>query len=102
NRGCGTAVAPKTLKVGFKVGGVLVAETGILLQSLVYDTFQLRRQIGIQAHRRSGRGVQNAIEDGGGSVSRKRRTAGAHFVQQGAKGKQIGSFVKRFSQRLFR
>ena len=93
----GVGVPLQPLQIGAHVGGVLVAQVAVFLQRLVNDAFELRRQIRIQPDRRRGQLFQNRIEDQRRSVAAKGQRAGRHFIQHGAKRKQIGARVQLFA-----
>ena len=56
-------VSLQALEVGANVAGVLVAQLAILLETLVDDALELGRDIGIQAHGRHGRAIEDGLED---------------------------------------
>jgi len=67
---------------------LLISKIAILLQSLVDDAFQFRREFGIQADRRGGNLVQNRIEDRRRGAAFEGKAAGAHFIKHDSEGKK--------------
>ena len=45
--------------------------------------------------------MQDGIEDGGGGVANEGQAAGSHFVEDHAKGEEIGAGVEFFAESLF-
>ena len=81
---------------------MLVAQVTILLQRLVDDSLQLHRHFAVQPHRRGRDLVQDGVKNGRRSVALEGQQPGGHFVEHGAEGKQVGTPVELFAQRLFR
>ena len=88
------------LQVGSQVGRVLVAQVPIFLQRLVDDSLQLHRHFAVQPHRRGRALVQDGVKNGCRSVALEGQQPGGHFVEHGAEGKQVGTPVELFAQRL--
>src|SRR5450631_3068037 len=83
------SVALQTFEVGAQFGGSLAPQLAVLLQSLVEDRLQLRRQSRVQLDWRCGHLVQNGFKDDGGSGPQKRLPASRHFVKNDTEGEQI-------------
>src|SRR5216683_7226509 len=93
-------IALQPLEVRSYVGGTLVAEITVLLQSLVDDAFQFRREFGIQTDRRSGDLVQNRVKDRRRGAAFEGKPASTHLIHHHAKGKNVGARVQLLSQGL--
>ena len=88
------------LQVGAHLGGVLVAQVAILLESFVDDLFELRRNVGIEADAERRSAIQNRVEDDCRGFAAERQRAGRHLVEHGAEGKQVGAGVEFLAARL--
>ena len=66
---------------------MLVADVTILFQSLVDDSFEFDREVGIQAHRRYGVSFKNAVEDDSRTFPSERQRSRRHLVENGTEGK---------------
>ena len=71
-RTAGVGVALEALKVAANIGGVLVAEGGILFEGLLMMRSSSKGNIGIEANGRDGGAVQNAVEDLGRKCCRRK------------------------------
>ena len=85
----------QALEVRANVRRVLVAQIPIFFEALVDDPFQFRRHVGIQAHGRHRRAVENRIENGPRAVPSKWPRARRHFIEHDAEREQIGAGVQR-------
>ena len=92
----------QALQVGAQVRGRLVAHGAIFFQRLIDDALELLRHIGVDAHRRNGRAIQDGVENRRGRRARESLAAGSHFVEHHAKRKNICARIKVFAQSLFR
>src|SRR5438876_1193369 len=72
-------VALESLQVGDQVGGVLVTHIAVLLERLVDNRLELRRDFGIQPYRRRRRLVENCAEDDRGSAAAERLAPRGHL-----------------------
>src|SRR5581483_3490658 len=95
-------ISVQAFKIGPDLGSSLIAKIAIFLQSLIDDSFQLGRQIGIEANWSGWSLVKDGIEDCCRGGSLERQASGSHFVEHNAERKQIRARVKVFAQRLFR
>jgi len=93
-------VALQPLKVGSYVGGALVAEIAVLLQSLVDDALQLCWKVRVQADRRSRNLVQNRVENCRRSATFEGKAPGAHLVQYDSERKNVGARIQFLGQGL--
>src|SRR5580704_10439194 len=64
------------------------------------DVLQLRRDIGIQADRGSGRSIQNGFEENAAGFAAKRQRAGAHLVEYRAEREKVSARVQVFAPHL--
>ena len=80
-------IALQPLEVGAQIGGMLVTQIAILLQRLVDDVFELRRNIGVETHRRDRSALQNRVKDRSRRIPTKRHRPGCHLVEHASKGK---------------
>src|SRR5580698_4570208 len=90
----GTGVSLEALQVGAHFGGVLVTKIAVVFESFVDDAFELGREIGIEARRRSGLTIEDGVEDVGGAFAAEGKLAGGHFVEDGAEREKIGAGVE--------
>jgi len=96
----GIEVAFEAGEVGAEIGGTLVAEVAVFLEGFVDNAFEVRGQVGIQAERGGGRGIENGFEDFRGTAATKRQDAGGHLVEDGAEGKKITAGIEIFGAGL--
>ena len=90
----------QALEVGANVRRVLVAQVAIFFEALVDDALQFRRHVGIQAHRRHGRAVENGIENDPRAFPAKWQRARRHFVEHHPEREQIRARVQRLTRGL--
>ena len=103
-RSCSTpriGVMLQSRKVDSHAGGGLVPAFGILFHGLEDDRREFGRKTRIEPRGRSGRAVQNCVENHGRSIPRKCLAAGGHFIEHGAEGKKIGAMIEFRAARLF-
>src|ERR1700733_5351494 len=81
---------------------MLIAQVAVLLQSLVDDLFQFRRQIGIQTNRRNRRALENGIESDAGTFAAKWQLSGGHFVENDSEGEEIRARIQLLRAHLLR
>ncbi len=101
-RVAGIRIPLQPLQVGADVCGVLITQIAVFLQALVDNAFQQGRQVGIQAHCRSGNAVQYRLKDHSGSVAAKRQCSRRHLVQNRTEREQIGSYIQILAFDLLR
>src|ERR1700690_4564532 len=100
---CGRrAIAMQALEVRAHIGGALIAEIALLLERLVNDALELRREFRIQANGRRRNLIENGIEYCRRSGSLESHVARGHFVEHHAKRKKIGARIQLFTKRLLR
>jgi hypothetical protein len=96
----GVRIAFQALQVREQLGGSLVTQVAVLLQRLVDDAVQFRRQVRLQPGRRRGRPVEDGVEDGRRGAPRKDRAPRGHLVKHQAEAEQIAARIHLVSQRL--
>src|SRR6185437_3625399 len=79
---------------------MLVANVAILLKRLIDDALEFSGNFRIQTYRRYGRFLQNRIKNNGCGVAGEGGASGDHFVEHGAKRKQIRANVEFLAARL--
>ena len=97
----GAYVALKALKIGADVGGVVVAEVAIFLEAFGDDFFELEREFGIEAERRSWFAAEDFFEDDAGGFAGEGQLASGHFVEDDGEGEEVGASVEIFAADLF-
>ncbi len=80
----------------------MITQPPIFLERFVDDGFELGGKLRVQTHRRQRRLVQDRVEQRRRRRPLERLRAGAHLVEDHAKGKQIGARVERLPERLLR
>ena len=88
-------------EVGANIRGGLITECAVVFEGFVDDAFESRGNFGIEADGGHERAIENRFENDGGSFATKRKRAGSHFVDHGAKGKKIGAAVEILAANLF-
>ena len=94
SRTCCFCIALQPLQVGAHVRGVLIAQVAVLLQRLGDDSFQFRRNIGIQPHRSHGSAIQNGVKNCRRTLAPEGQLAGSHLMEHDTERKQIGTRVQ--------
>ena len=79
---------------------MLKAQLTILLKRTADRTLKVRRNIGIQSHRRHGNAIQNRVENHARSFTVKWRRTRRHFVQHHAKTKDVAARIHLFAAHL--
>jgi hypothetical protein len=79
----------------------LAAEIGIFFEGFVDQFFESRWEIGVEADRRYGGTVEDAVEDNTAGIAAKWESAGGHFVEDDAEGEEIGAGVEFPAADLF-
>src|SRR5438128_10916412 len=82
------------LEISATVGGMLVAQTPIFLQTLRNNPFKFGWEIGIESDWRNRSAVQNRVKYHSRRVTTKREGTCSHFVQHRAERKQVGASIK--------
>ncbi len=80
----------------------MVADVSVFFKRCVDDAIEFSRNVGIEPDRWRWRLVENRVEERCRGVSAKRKRTGSHFVQDGAKRKEISAGVEFFAQCLLR
>ena len=101
-RPAGLQFAKKALEIGAHLGGNLIAEIAIFLEELVENALKFGRNGAVQLHGRNGSGVQDVSENDGGGGTGKRKSAGDHLVENGAKRKEVAARIEDFTASLLR
>ena len=91
----------QALQILSQFTGGLVAKLAILFKSPGNDSFELDWKVWPQLARGDGATMQNCLMDSRHTVTAEGAMAGCHFVENQAKGKQIGARVQPFSPYLF-
>ena len=89
------------LQIGADVRGGLIPKVSILLERLEHDLFEAFGQVGSNGPQRRRLLMENRGPNDG-TVSRKRRTAGRHFVQHQPEREEVRSRVDLFAAQLLR
>src|ERR1019366_10566004 len=87
-------IAFETLEVVPQFGGRLVARLTLLLQTFGDDGVKGSQRAGIQFGNRRWIAVQYAIENYRAGYAFEGRPSGAHFIDHGAEGEQVGGRVQ--------
>ncbi len=80
----------------------MAAQLAIFFERLIDDALKLGREIGIEAHRRDGSAIQDAIGDYAGCIAAEGHGARGHFVEDYAEAEEIGAGVELFAAHLLR
>ena len=92
----------KFLQVGVHFPGVLITEFSIFAKRLEDDFFEPRRDICVDTTWRGRLPIKDRVENHRRSGAGECLLPGCHFVQHGAKGKQVCACISLKSSRLFR
>jgi hypothetical protein len=86
------------LKVGAKLGGVLVAQVAIFLQALADNSLQVGWQVRVQSHCRCWHPVKNGFEDHSRAFTSEWQDPSRHLIEYCPEGKQIDAHVQFFGR----
>src|SRR5207302_11375232 len=86
------------LEISANVGGMLVAQTPIFLQTLRNNPFKFGWEIGIEADWRNRSAVQNRVKYHSRRDTTKREGTCSHFVQNDSEREQIGAGIEFLPQ----
>ena len=92
----------QALQVRADIGGMLIAQVAVLLDSLLDDLFQLGRNFGTQLARRSGSAIQNGVTDLRRRLALECLLPRRHFIQYQAEGEQVRPRIQLLTPHLFR
>ena len=95
-------IALQPLEIGPDLGCVLVPKVAILLETFLDDPFQLDRHVGIEAHRRNRRAIENPVCNDAGAVAAEWQRPGCHLVEHDTEREHIGAPVHVLRANLFR
>ena len=98
----GVRFALETLEVSPHFRRALITQVAIFLKSFGDDLFQLGREVGIQTQWAQGRAVEDGVKDGGRGITAKWERSCSHFIEDRAKGEQVGTRVQLLALGLFR
>src|SRR5579872_4938427 len=90
----GVRIPLESLQIGSDLRGMLISQVAVFLQRLVYDLFQLRRDVAVEANCRRRSGVKDGFEDQAGSLAAKGELPGRHLVQYRSEGEQVRARVQ--------
>jgi hypothetical protein len=93
NDGAAGSFALEAFEIGAKVRSVLVAQVAVFLQGFVNDALEFFGNFGVEAHRRNGSPVQDAVENCGRGVALERESTGGHFIENRAEGEEIAARI---------
>ena len=93
-------LAQRPLEIGAHVGSLPVAQFAVLLEQLVDDRREGRRQPGIQVEHRQRRAIEDGVGQHARGVAAERAAACGNFVQDDAERKQIRALIERFPSHL--
>ena len=99
-RGVELDVAAQPLQVGQQIRGVLVAQVAVLLESLLDDLLEARRDRPVALEHRCRLANQDAGNHGTRRAAAERLDAGRHLVDHGAERKQVAPRVHLFAPGL--
>ena len=102
NRTVRSRLLPQPLQVGPHICCRLIAKVRILIQRLIQNPPELRRQRRIQLQRSRRRMIQNIVKDDCGRRPTKRMLPRCQLIQHHAQRKQIAPRVQLLAPRLLR
>lgn len=79
----------------------MATDLPVFFEGLGDALFEFCRDARIQLGDRSGRVMQNAVEEKCGGAAGEGRLAGSHFVENGTEGKEVGAAIELFAAGLF-
>ena len=82
------------LQIGADFRRVLIAEVAIFFERLGEDVFEAEGKVGIQAGRRKGLAVQDAIENDAAGFAAEGQGSRRHFIEHHPEGKKIRARVQ--------
>src|SRR5438105_10893029 len=95
-------VALQPLQVGSHLCPALIAQIAVFLQSLVYDPFQFRWQVAIEANWGRWHRIEYCFEDDSRAFAMKGQCSRRHLIQYRAEGEQIGAGIEFLGAYLLR
>ena len=78
----------------------MVTQVAVLLQGLIDNLFELRREIRVQPYRRRRHTIQNRVGNHAGSFTAKWQSSGSHLIKHHAKRKQVRARVQFLAAHL--
>ena len=85
----GFRVALQSLQVRPHINGMLITQFAVLLQRFVDDSFQIQRQVGVDASSRCRHTLQDSVKNDARGLAPKRQQACRHLVQHNPEGEQV-------------